>query len=261
MAVFLGDLIDHGAENKAVLRIVYEMISDKNAQCLMGNHELNAILYHSNGPHGPYRTHTEKNTSQHQNFLDEFPLGDRLTNSFIDLFKTFPIAIDFGPFRAVHACWHQASLNKLFYCYNKAYLPQKGLSQAAGPTNIENPVAILLKGPEVKLPDEISFTDYNGLSHSETRVKWWGPSEGTLQDAILSVPNLSEIPKIDIPHDFSQFHYPETEKPVIIGHYKMTGRPGLHASNVLCLDYPKTPCAYRWNEGETELMKKNLIII
>lgn len=42
--LFLGDLIDNGPENAAVIRAVRAMVDDGEGLCLLGNHELNAIL-------------------------------------------------------------------------------------------------------------------------------------------------------------------------------------------------------------------------
>ena len=45
MALFLGDLIDRGPEQVAVVRTVRAMVEAGHALCLMGNHEYNAIAY------------------------------------------------------------------------------------------------------------------------------------------------------------------------------------------------------------------------
>ena len=41
--VFVGDLIDRGPDSPAVLRAVKRMVEAGNAQCVAGNHEINAI--------------------------------------------------------------------------------------------------------------------------------------------------------------------------------------------------------------------------
>lgn len=42
-AVFLGDLIDRGAGQLEVLRIVRGMVENGDALCIAGNHEVNAV--------------------------------------------------------------------------------------------------------------------------------------------------------------------------------------------------------------------------
>lgn len=74
--VFLGDFIDRGEENRAVIRLVRDLIDSGKAQAAMGNHELNALQFHIRHPATgtPLRTHSAKNTSQHASFLQELPL-------------------------------------------------------------------------------------------------------------------------------------------------------------------------------------------
>ena len=37
--LFLGDLIDRGEDSKACLELVWQLVQEKNAICLTGNHE------------------------------------------------------------------------------------------------------------------------------------------------------------------------------------------------------------------------------
>ena len=135
------------------------MISEGHAQCIMGNHELNAILYHTEGADGPLRPRSDKNSNQHQTFLDEFPIDDPITLEVIEFFKTLPLAMDLGEFRIVHACWYQPSLDALCFDGQSVFLDCNNLEAAADETGEENPVAMLLKGPEVPLPAGYSFLD------------------------------------------------------------------------------------------------------
>ena len=66
--VYLGDFIDRGPDNREVIRIVRGMIDSGTASAVMGNHELNAIHFHTNGENGPLRPHTDKNIDQHKSF-------------------------------------------------------------------------------------------------------------------------------------------------------------------------------------------------
>ena len=78
-ALFLGDLIDtkpgHALPGgvRATLRTVKAMCDRGDALCLMGNHELNAIYFHSKGPDGKWlRIRGSKNIAMHQGTLDDF---------------------------------------------------------------------------------------------------------------------------------------------------------------------------------------------
>ena len=48
--IFLGDYIDRGHGNRSVLTTVRSMVESGVALAIMGNHELNAIHYHSTHP-------------------------------------------------------------------------------------------------------------------------------------------------------------------------------------------------------------------
>ena len=44
-AVFVGDFINRGPEIKKTIRIVRSMVESGNALAVLGNHEINAIIY------------------------------------------------------------------------------------------------------------------------------------------------------------------------------------------------------------------------
>lgn len=73
IAVFLGDYIDRSDSCLAVLKTARNMVDDGIAIALLGNHEYNAILYHTPIPGGVryLRKHSEKNRIQHQATLDD----------------------------------------------------------------------------------------------------------------------------------------------------------------------------------------------
>jgi len=78
------------------------------AIAVMGNHELNALLYHERGTNsegladGFMRAHSAKNTAQHQTFLDEYPLDQSATREVKDWFLTLPLFLDLPGLRLIH---------------------------------------------------------------------------------------------------------------------------------------------------------------
>ena len=48
--VFLGDFIDRGRKHQRVIEIVRDMVDQGHALAVMGNHEFNAIYYHTLHP-------------------------------------------------------------------------------------------------------------------------------------------------------------------------------------------------------------------
>ena len=89
-AIFLGDFIDRGEQIKETLEIVRPMIDSGAALAVMGNHELNALAYHTPDPNEPgeyLRRHTEKNTRQHAETLKQVSAGELA--SYLAWFRTF----------------------------------------------------------------------------------------------------------------------------------------------------------------------------
>jgi hypothetical protein len=105
-AVFLGDFIDRGPHQREVIAIVRPMIESGTALSVMGNHEFNAIAYATqDAESGEYlRAHSDKNTAQHQMFLDAYAGDAAGYADTIGWFKTLPLWLDLGELRVVHAC-------------------------------------------------------------------------------------------------------------------------------------------------------------
>ena len=106
--IFLGDFIDRGenrVQQKQVLTIVMDMIRHENALAVMGNHEFNALAYHTKHEGHFLRPHTTKNKKQHQAFLNEFPDNSEEKSIVLDFFFSLPLWLEIDGLRVVHACW------------------------------------------------------------------------------------------------------------------------------------------------------------
>ncbi len=56
-----GKFIDRGPEIRRTLQIACAMVDAGTARAVIGNHEFNALLYHTKGPEGEWlREHDEK---------------------------------------------------------------------------------------------------------------------------------------------------------------------------------------------------------
>ena len=95
----------------------------------------------------------------------------------------------------------------------------------------------MTKGPEAKLPDGYCFHDKGGHRRTEVRLKWWQQSALTWREIAASVPDISELPDVELPGDIKHTVYQPDAPPVFFGHYWLNGAPTLQASNALCLDY------------------------
>ncbi len=66
--IFLGDFIDRGPQIRQVLEIVRPMVEEDKALAVMGNHELNALAFHTEHIHRAnvfLRQRNKKNIRQH----------------------------------------------------------------------------------------------------------------------------------------------------------------------------------------------------
>jgi len=72
--IFLGDFIDRGPQIRQVLETARTMVEAGHALAVMGNHELNALAYHTDDPESPsehLRPHCPKNDKQHRATLEQ----------------------------------------------------------------------------------------------------------------------------------------------------------------------------------------------
>lgn len=238
--VFLGDFIDRGPENAAVIRIVRELMDAGRAQAIMGNHELNALHFHTADPEtgDPLRPHHDDNLAQHESFLNEFPLGASQTEDVLDWMRGLPLFIETEEFRAVHAAWVQPAINDLRRQTGDGVLSEDQLIRAGRKGDKFYVLAeAIAKGPEARLPHPHFFKDKNGKIRHHVRVKWWGGDAKSWRQIAMSVPDVNQLPDDPLPDNVFATIYPEKDKPVVFGHYWMSGEPELQSANALCLDY------------------------
>lgn len=269
IAAFLGDFIDMGNANRSVLELVRAMHNQGHAVAIMGNHELNALLYHRRGMNadgvddGYMRAHSAKNMGQHKTFLDEFPVGHPDTEEMLEWFLALPLFLDLGGLRLVHACWDDARVATIVDRRPDGLLGLDDLQEIAleeEATGFAEAVLTTLKGPEAELPEPHYFHDIKGHRRTALRLKWWQSGAMTWREAALSMPEPEKLPATPIEGRVAFRPYDAEAKPVFFGHYKRDGSPAIDAPNATCLDYPSTTCAYRW-AGETRLEQQNLIVV
>ena len=254
---FLGDFIDgkNGqGDDRAVLTRVRGLM-DRGAVAVMGNHELNAILFH----HG-LREDNTKNRRQHESFLTAFGHATPEALSWTDWFLTLPLWLDLGGLRLVHACWRDQDIATIAARRPDGRLHPDDLPEIHSESSeFGRAVKRLVSGPEVLLPSGLSFVDGGGTVRLAVRLAWWRNDMPTWRDAVLSVDDVTRLPDTPLPDDLRAEAYPSDATPVLVGHYKMRGLPqvsGVAAS----LDYPATACAYRWS-GEKTLKQNHLVVI
>jgi hypothetical protein len=266
-AIFLGDFIDRGPQIRQVLEIVRPMIEAGHALAVMGNHELNALAYHTEDLDAPgeyLRRRSPKNEKQHRATLEQLPPPE--LRSHLEWFRTLPRWLDFDDLRAVHACWDEQAIS-LIAVGQRSHggTTTEFLHSACRKGNpLFAPVETVLKGKEGKLPDGASFHDKDGHVRTEIRTRWYLPPSGhTYRTYALQSDEIACDLNLDEAVIAAATPYPTLAKPVFVGHYWLSGRrPELLAENVACLDYSVAKggflCAYRW-QGEQRLRNENFV--
>lgn len=265
--VFLGDFIDRGPENGAVIKIVRELMDAGRAQAVMGNHELNALHYHTVDPEtgAPLRRHDKGNFYQHESFLKEFPLGASQTKDVLEWMRGLPLYIETEGFRAVHAAWIQPAIDDLRRQTAVGVLSEDQLIRAGRKGDALYDLAeAVAKGPEAHLPYPHSFVDKGKKVRHHVRVKWWNGDAQNWREVAMSVPDINQLPDGPMPDDLGATIYPSGDKPVFFGHYWMSGAPELQSSNALCLDYSAGTdgplVTYKHVAGSWELSLSNVMV-
>lgn len=263
---FLGDFIDAGnsveePDDASVLKKVRSLIEHSGALAVMGNHELNAILFHRRDKRGaPLRHHSSKNVSQHASFLDSIGFATPEAIQWTEWFLTLPLWIELDGLRLVHACWDQVSIDVIKERRPDGRLHPEDLEEVAlKQSSFAKAVEALTSGPEVLLPDDHWFYDTKQNRRREVRLAWWKTQQGTWRDLALAVPDLQQLPNTPVSGTDSIRIYGADQKPVLVGHYKMKGAPKIEVEQAACLDYPDVRCVYNWS-GENKLTQENLSI-
>lgn len=263
-AVFVGDLIDRGPEQRAVLDIVRRMVDAGQARAVLGNHEFNAMGMAVRDEAGGYlRPRSPKNLSQHAAFLREVELDSAEHQSWVDWFRTLPMALDLGGIRVVHAWWDGAAAATIEALRGGVNRPlDDGRLQACyRDASITAARKLLTCGVEMELPPGQWIIDKEGHKHPDARLAVWRHWAERLRDVAI-VPSGSEdaVPDIDIP---AEHRLGEVEgAPILFGHHWFSGPLKLETPKVACLDWSAAKdgplVAYRW-DGEAELQHDRLI--
>ena len=261
-AIFVGDYIDRGKNSRQVVQLVRAMQENGSAIALMGNHEYNAICYHTKGSSGEYlRPHTNQNVKQHCDTLNSFG-DDGFLNESLDWFKQLPLFYENEYFRVVHACWEDEKIEAFQQIMGGNLLKMEQLEASTQEENeLYKAVETLLKGRELELPNGHSFQDVEGHVRTHVRVKWWENPMGKtyLEYAVNEFkPGVAAQLNIPIPPEMQAIlPYPTSQKPVFFGHYWLSEEsPKLQNQKVCCLDYSVAKegklVAYRF-DGEEAL--------
>ncbi|MGR5542266.1 hypothetical protein ACPV5V_27340, partial [Vibrio campbellii] len=95
-----------------------------------------------------------------------------LHKEWVEWFKTLPLFLNFGDVRAIHACWHEESIERLTsYLNSDNTLKEQHWRDAFDEHHeLYHLMETLLKGPEVSLPEGCHFEDKHRNIRTNIRV-------------------------------------------------------------------------------------------
>jgi hypothetical protein len=263
--IFLGDYIDRGPKVREVLQTVRAMVEAGDALAIMGNHEYNAVCYHSpDGKGGWLREHSEKNRRQITATLRAFEGREAEWADWLEWMKRLPMFLDLGDLRCVHACWDTEAIQRLKgrTLADPAFLHASADEMTQEHRDIEN----VLKGPEIPASDGNLFRDKEGTYRDTIRTRWWDLREGlTISDLAMPPGSMMDGMKVDPDLVRAIPDYRCDAPPVFFGHYWLpaTAPKAPLAPNITCLDFSaglEGPLvAYRW-DGKPSIDASNFVL-
>ncbi len=256
------------------------MVDAGAALAVMGNHELNAIAWHTPDPRNPGEflrprftaKWGAKSRQQHEAFLREYEHRAADHADVVEWFLTLPLWLDLPALRVVHACWHARFIEWLApQLHDGRYLtrdlmvpatdePRDEAEKDNATASIFKAVECLTKGLEVPLPDGHSFRDKDGIERTRVRVRWWDSVATSYRTAaMMADAERAALPDVPTP---AHVRLPASEKPVFFGHYWLTGTPVLQSPRCMCVDYSAGKggplVAYRF-DGESQLSEERFV--
>jgi hypothetical protein len=262
----VGDFINRGPEIRKTIRTIKAMVENGNAYAVLGNHELNAIIYHLKDKQG--RSIISKPSKYFLSLfktINEYSAGSNELNEQLRWMRTLPLYLDLGEIRVVHACWCEDAIKVADSLYEDGRIRKRVFRKVYKKSGSEEAKSVwrLTKGVNLKLPPDIRVMNNKGVSPRSFRIRWWDNLDGkTFKEA--SFESKFAMPSYTIPPEIvpETFPYPDDAPIVFFGHYCRGGGPHIIKHNVCCVDScvagTKSLLAYRWS-GEKELDMNNLV--
>jgi hypothetical protein len=101
--VFVGDLCDRGPDSPAVIEMVKGLVERGQAQCVVGNHELN--LLRNEQKHGNHWYFDGDHSEHEETFGPTKRVTAKEANVVRAFLSTLPVALERPDLRVVHAAW------------------------------------------------------------------------------------------------------------------------------------------------------------
>ena len=265
-AIFVGDFINRGPEIRKTIRMVRAMVENGDAYAVLGNHELNAIIYHLKDKEG--KSIISKSSKYFLSLfktINEYSSGSQEWRDQLNWMRTLPLYLDLGEIRVVHACWSDEAIKVADTLYEEGRIKKKVFRKVYKKPGSDEAKSVwrLTKGVNLKLPSDLRVMNNKGVSPRSFRLRWWDSLDGmTFKE--VSFESKFSMPSYTVPVEIipTTYPYPNNAPIVFFGHYCRGAGPYIIKPNVCCVDScvagTKSLLAYRWS-GEKELNVNHLI--
>ncbi|WP_207061964.1 metallophosphoesterase [Motiliproteus sp. SC1-56] len=271
-AVFIGDIVDRGPRIREALHLVRNMVLAGSAQMVIGNHEYNCLTYCTEvevaGRHRYLRPHDPRHERQIRETLEQFAPYPQEWQDFLQWFRELPLYLETPLFRAVHACWDGAIIERLKREGVRDFSDDGFLRRSVERGTFEWQAADrLLRGTYLPLPNGEEMTSADGYRRRVFRTKFWADEPQTHADVVFQpdpLPaHLAGVP-LGPAEKARLLHYGADQRPLFIGHYWREGEPAPITPNIACLDYSAVKygklVAYRM-DGESRLQPEHFVAV
>jgi hypothetical protein len=243
--LFLGDIIDRGPRIREALHLVHDMVDAGQAFCAMGNHEFNALGWHTPAPVESGKSFVREHTPRYEMLLrqtfEQFEHHPDEWKAFLGWFMELPLFMENERFRVVHACWDNRVIDQLRERLTEGRLDADFLRDAAFADGFAaKALDRLLRGTDMPLPAGLTLTSAEGFKRNFFRTKFWEENPTTYGDVVFQPDGLPEK-AARLPLSETQksrlFLYGPDDPLLFVGHYWRSGMPAPIRPNLACLDY------------------------
>lgn len=242
-AIFVGDIVDRGPHIRKALGIVYEMVQAGHAQMVMGNHEYNVYCHAT--PHPGKDAYLQKHTPHADRLVaetfEQFANYPNDLKEYLSWFSQLPLFLENQAFRVVHACWDDLAITEYIKRYDSCQVSPEILVESAEKGGAADRILDrLLRGTDIRLPDDHVIRSRDGFERRYFRAKFWAEEPKTYSDVVFQpdpLPEPLESRLLTEEEKYRLIHYSHDALPVFFGHYWLQGSPVPLRHNIGCLDY------------------------
>lgn len=241
LAVFCGDLVDRGPESRRVVETARRMVDDGQALAVMGNHELNMVLFHSETGGRPLKAREGKAWSSHLATVRSYEGNTRQMREDTQWLAELPFWLELPALRVTHASWIQSFIDRI-----RKGLPEghnydtlAGVFREGG--SLAEDITHLLKGPKFRLPPPLCVQDWRGREVETVLLAWWLGFQDARYVTEIAFPGYVSLPTVELPLWARAVlcahagYLPEAPL-VVVGHYRVPMANFRLQKNVICIN-------------------------